>query len=169
MATGHSCRGGDCTRIPYLCSVIPYLLHRHPIVVHRHPTPGPCWCGLGYAWVCIRKHCGQKGHARHDCLSYRAIPWLGPIWNALGHFHALFEALAAGCEGLLRGIPRLLKIRARRESSSETALRSRSMWGRISTRVRMMLALVSRGTAKLTGTDIGANKAIVDVNKIVIK
>ena len=33
----------------------------------------------------------------------------------------------------------------------------------------VMLALVSRGTAKLTGTDIGANKAIVDVNKIVIK
>ena len=33
----------------------------------------------------------------------------------------------------------------------------------------VMLALVSRGTAKLTGTDIGANQAIIDVNKIVIK
>ncbi len=33
----------------------------------------------------------------------------------------------------------------------------------------VMLALVARGTAKLTGTDIGANRAIVDVNKIVVK
>ena len=33
----------------------------------------------------------------------------------------------------------------------------------------VMLALVTRGTAKLTGTDIGAQKAIIDVNKIVVK
>lgn len=32
----------------------------------------------------------------------------------------------------------------------------------------VMLALVTRGTAKLTGTDIGAQKAIIDVNKIVV-
>jgi hypothetical protein len=33
----------------------------------------------------------------------------------------------------------------------------------------VMLALVKRGTVKLTGTDIGAQKAIIDVNKIVVK
>ncbi len=33
----------------------------------------------------------------------------------------------------------------------------------------VMLALVARGTVKLTGTDIGADKAVVDVNKMVVK
>jgi hypothetical protein len=33
----------------------------------------------------------------------------------------------------------------------------------------VMLALVARGTAKLTGTDIGADKAVIDVNKMVVK
>jgi hypothetical protein len=33
----------------------------------------------------------------------------------------------------------------------------------------VILALVSRGTAKLTGTDIGTQKAVIDVNKIVVK
>lgn len=32
----------------------------------------------------------------------------------------------------------------------------------------VMLALVTRGTAKLTGTDIGAQKAIIDVDRIVV-
>ena len=33
----------------------------------------------------------------------------------------------------------------------------------------MMLALVARGTVKFTGTDIGAQRAIVDLNRIAIK
>jgi hypothetical protein len=33
----------------------------------------------------------------------------------------------------------------------------------------VILALVARGTVKLTGTDIGADKAVVDVNKMVVK
>ncbi len=33
----------------------------------------------------------------------------------------------------------------------------------------VMLALVARGTVKLTGTDIGSDKAVVDVNKMVVK
>jgi len=33
----------------------------------------------------------------------------------------------------------------------------------------VMLALVTRGTAKLTGGDIGAARSIIDVNKLVIK
>lgn len=33
----------------------------------------------------------------------------------------------------------------------------------------VMLAIVKRGTVKLTGTDIGAAKAIIDVNKIAVK
>jgi hypothetical protein len=33
----------------------------------------------------------------------------------------------------------------------------------------VMLALVARGTAKLTGADIGADKAVIDVNKMVVK
>jgi Cu2+-containing amine oxidase len=33
----------------------------------------------------------------------------------------------------------------------------------------VMLAIVKRGTVKLTGTDIGAAKAIIDVNKITVK
>ena len=35
--------------------------------------------------------------------------------------------------------------------------------------VNMILALVSRGTVKLTGTDIGADKAIIDVSRLVVK